>query len=87
MFHGTLIASASGQNKAESKKSSAKVALHKIAPNLYEDLFADEAPPVDESLPGQEAKATPKQKALTNMEVPCGELGGVGADYRLSFGG
>lgn len=52
MFHGTLIASASGQNKAESKKSSAKVALNKIAPNLYEDLFADEAPPVDESLPG-----------------------------------
>lgn len=21
------------------------------------------------------------------MEVPCGDLGGVGADYRLSFGG
>jgi len=50
MFHGLVIASASGQNKAESKKSAAKVALHKVAPNLYEDLFIDEEPPVDESV-------------------------------------
>ena len=69
MFHGLLIASASGQNKAESKKAAAKVALHKVAPKLYEDLFFDEVPPADESVPGQEAKLTPKQSATTNMEI------------------
>ena len=51
-FHGTLIASSSGQNKAESKKFSAKVALAKVAPNLYEDLYGNEEPPKDESIPG-----------------------------------
>ena len=63
MFHGTLIGSASGQNKAESKKAAAKVALKKVAPNVYEDLFNDEEPPVDESLPAN-------QTDMQTMEVP-----------------
>ena len=58
-FHGTLIASCSGQNKKESKKLSAKVALKKVAPNVYEDLYQDEEPPKDESIPGNEQVATP----------------------------
>ena len=70
MFHGLTISSSSGQNKQESKKSAAKVALFKVAPKLYEDLFYDEEPPVDESVGGKEANTTPKTKALlTTMEV------------------
>jgi len=34
-FHGTLIGSSSGQNKQEAKKNAAKVALKKVAPNIY----------------------------------------------------
>ena len=67
LFHGVVIASSSGQNKAESKKQAARVALHKVAPNLYEDLLGDEQPPKDESVAGNEPKITPSRQ---QMEVP-----------------
>ena len=44
-FHGTCISCCRGQNKAEAKKAGAKLALHRVAPKLYMDLFQDEKPP------------------------------------------
>ena len=38
-FHGTSICCCRGQNKAEAKKAGAKLALHRVAPKLYIDLF------------------------------------------------
>lgn len=42
------IVAALGQNKADSKRNAAKLALSKVSPNLYEDLFEGEQPPEDE---------------------------------------
>lgn len=54
----------------------AKVTLFKVAPNVYNDLYDEEEPPKDESIPGNEAKETPvvqkssKKISLQQMEIP-----------------
>ena len=46
-FGQQLIATCCGQNKKESKALVAKLALFKVAPNIYTGIFGDEAPPDD----------------------------------------
>ena len=41
--------------------------MFKVAPSVYEDLYGDEEPPKDESIPGNEQKITPGKDG---MEFP-----------------
>jgi hypothetical protein len=65
MFHQTQIACCSGGNKQESKKRAAKLAIKKVAPNLYEDLFGDE----DEELPAEYTKEVENTAAAIEATV------------------
>ena len=65
LFNQQSICCCAGQNKQESKKLAAKLAMFKVAPNLYQDLFDDERPPNDQLDPDkgdEEMKDVPAEE-------------------------
>lgn len=61
-----MIATCCGQNKKESKALVAKLALSKVAPNVYQGMFADEAPPDDQTLTEKKEVLIPANQLTLN---------------------
>ena len=77
-FLGCPIVAALGQNKAESKRVVAKLALWQVAPGIFEELFEGERPPIDvleiASFTNESKIESPTEKPDSTLTLGCPEL-------------